>query len=113
MARFTLRVNKELRSKVTEKGLKDNETPNYLPYLDWEGQKDPVMIPDQDDYGVSTHDPYLHSQVFLPQEGETNKLAKVKFRKRDSHGNLIGRAAANPVQDTREYVVEFEDGSEG
>jgi hypothetical protein len=54
----------------------------------------------------------LHSQVYLPHEGET-KIAKVKSQKRDSDGNLIGHAAANPIQDTREYVVEFEDGSEG
>ncbi len=114
MARFTLHVNKALRSKVTIKGLKDEETPNYLPYSDWDGQqKDPVTIPDgDDDYDVSTYDPYLDSQVYLPHEGET-KLEKVKSWKRDSDSNLIGRAAANPIQDTREYVVGFEDGSEG
>ncbi len=69
-------------------------------------------IPDRDDYDVSTYNPYLHSQVYLPHEGET-KLAKVKSRKRDSDGgNLIGRAAANPIQDTQEYVlVEIEGGT--
>ena len=113
MAKFTVLVNKALPSLGnTAKGPMNEETPEYLPYSDWDGQKDPVTIPDRDDYDISTYDPYLHSQVYLPHEGEP-KLAKVKFRKRDSEGNLIGRAAANPIQDTREYVVEFEDGSEG
>jgi hypothetical protein len=111
MTKFTVLVNKALRSQVTVKGPTNQETPEYLPYSDWDGQEDPVMIPDRDDYDISTYDPYLHSQVYLPHEGES-KLAKVKFRKRDSEGNLIGRAAANPIQDTQEYVVEFEDGSE-
>jgi hypothetical protein len=31
MAKFTLHVNKALRSKVTVKGLKDEETPDFLP----------------------------------------------------------------------------------
>jgi hypothetical protein len=100
IARFTLLVNKALRSKVTVKGPKNEETPNSLPYSNWDGQKDPVTIPDGDEYDVSTYDPYLHSQVYLSHEGEA-KLAKVKFRKRDSDGNLIGRAAANPIQDTQ------------
>ncbi len=113
MARFTLQVNKALSPAVTVKGLKEEEkTPEYLPYSDWDGQEELVTIPDRDDYDVSTYDPYLHSQVYLPHEGET-KLVKVKSQKRDSDGNLISLAAANPMQDTREYVVEFEDGSEG
>ena len=29
-----------------------------------------------------------------------------------SDGNPIGRADANPILDTREYIVEFEDGDE-
>ena len=111
MAKFTVLVNKALPSLgKTAKGPMNEETPEYLPYSDWDGQKDPVTIPDRDDYDISTYDPYLHSQVYLPHEGET-KLAQVKSQKRDSDGNLIGRAAANPIQDTQEYVVEFEDGS--
>jgi hypothetical protein len=46
MARFTLQVNKALHPAVTVKGLKDDKTPDYLPYSDWDGQEEPVMIPD-------------------------------------------------------------------
>ena len=31
-------------------------------------------------------------------------------RKRDHKGNVIGRSNANPILDTREYEVKFEDG---
>ena len=31
-------------------------------------------------------------------------------RKRDHEGNVIGRSNANPILDTREYKVNFEDG---
>ncbi len=37
---------------------------------------------------------------------------RVTSRKRDADGNLIGRADANPILDTREYIVEFEDSNE-
>ena len=37
---------------------------------------------------------------------------RVKSRKRDADGNLTGRADANPILDTREYIVEFDDGDE-
>ena len=113
MEKYTEQVTKALAAKAEgHNKLVFPETPDYEPYSDWDNGKEPVTIPDRDDYDISTYDPYMHSQVILPHEGEP-KLAKVKFRKRDSEGNLIGRAAANPVQDTREYVVEFEDGSEG
>ncbi len=36
----------------------------------------------------------------------------VKSCKRDADGNPIGRADANPILNTREYIMEFEDGNE-
>jgi hypothetical protein len=33
-------------------------------------------------------------------------------RKRDRDGNLTGKAATNPIMDTRLYVVQFPDGRE-
>ena len=45
----------------------------------------------------------------IPRGGEVLK-AQVTARKRDANGNPIGRANSNPILDTREYEVEFEDG---
>ena len=59
-----------------------------------------------------TFDPYLHMEVGLPR-GEDNQLhyAKVKRRAIDTDGRPTGLASKNPLTDTREYEVEFLDGS--
>ena len=45
----------------------------------------------------------------LPRGGTLAK-GRVTERKRDHKGNVIGRSNANPILDTREYEVKFEDG---
>jgi hypothetical protein len=54
---------------------------------------------------------YLRAEVSLPIDGKI-LTGKVVQRKRDSDGNLIGKAARNPILDTRSYVVSFPDGRE-
>ena len=39
-------------------------------------------------------------------------MGRVTKRLRDADGNPIGRANENPILDTREYVVEFDDGTQ-
>ena len=39
-------------------------------------------------------------------------LGKVVKRARNDAGDPMGRANDNPILDTREYVVEFDDGTE-
>ena len=45
----------------------------------------------------------------LPRGGNLAR-GRVTERKRDHEGNVIGRSNANPILDTREYEVKFEDG---
>ena len=45
----------------------------------------------------------------LPR-GDTLARGPVTERKRDHEGNVIGRSNANPILDTLEYEVKFEDG---
>ena len=45
----------------------------------------------------------------LPRGG-TLARGRVTKRKRDHEGNVIERSNANPILDTREYEVKFEDG---
>ena len=42
--------------------------------------------------------------------GGTLARVRVTELKRDHEGNIIGRSNANPIIDTREYEVKFEDG---
>jgi hypothetical protein len=67
-------------------------------------------MPELDEYTPETFDGYLTASVLLPRGGEVLK-AQVVARKRDANGNPIGKANSNPILDTREYVVEFEDGA--
>ena len=48
-------------------------------------------------------------ELMLPRGG-TLARGRVTERKRDHEGNVIGRSNANPILDTREYEVKFEDG---
>ena len=52
----------------------------------------------------------LQMELALPRDGDGPELARVKRRKKDSEGNLIGTANENPILDTRVFEVEFIDG---
>jgi hypothetical protein len=56
-----------------------------------------------------TGDTFLGAEILLPRGGVMTK-ARVTSRKRDMDGNLKGTANNNPILDTREYVVTFDDG---
>jgi hypothetical protein len=71
----------------------------------------PIKVEDRDEIDQNALDMYLHAEVSLPIAGEI-LTGKVVQRKRDSDGNLIGKAARNPILDTRSYVVSFPDGGE-
>jgi len=83
-------------------------TPEFLTYDD-----DHDLDPDHGDLEVTPEigDNYLSAEISIPWGGSMVKV-RVKSRKRDADGNPIGRADANPILDTREYIVEFEDGNE-
>jgi hypothetical protein len=50
--------------------------------------------------------------MLLPKPGTEDQdvIGTVICRKRDIHGNPIGRATSNPILDTRIYQVELPDG---
>jgi len=66
--------------------------------------------PEQDEYTPDSFDEYLTSQVLLPV-GDDMVRGQVIRRRRDHNGRPIGIHHTNPMMDTREYEVEFPDGS--
>jgi hypothetical protein len=68
-------------------------------------------VAERDEIDQEAIDLYLNAEVTLPIDGEL-LTGKVVRRKRDADGNLIGKAAANPILDTRLYVVSFPDDRE-
>ena len=55
-------------------------------------------------------DGMIGAEVILARGGEQNQIARVKERKRDSHGTLIGTKHDNPTLDSCLYTVEYNDG---
>ena len=78
--------------------------------FEWDPE-DPLSVkPDSDGYTPESLDEYMTAEVMLPRGGDLAR-AKVIGRKRDADGKPIGLRNANPILDTREYEVEFLDGS--
>jgi hypothetical protein len=68
--------------------------------------------PEADDYTPESYDEYLQAQVILPGGGESRR-GQVIRQKRDHKGWPVGIRNTNPILDTREYEVQFPDGSSG
>ena len=65
---------------------------------------------DADEYTPAELDEYLTAEVLLPYGGEKVR-AIVKHRVVDNQGLPVGLRNNNPILDTRQYEVEFPDGS--
>lgn len=73
-------------------------------------EPDARAVPEQDDFTPEAYDEYLAATIALPHGGEPSK-ATVISRRHGADGNPIGRRNNNPLLDTREYEVQFADGS--
>ena len=89
--------------------LPEDDTPEYERYEDDQDQGTQTI--ERDDFDKDAIDMYLKAEVTLPIGGEMLS-GTVLSRKRDVDGNLVGKANANPILDTRMYVVAFPDGRE-
>ena len=69
------------------------------------------QMPDREDQKFEHFDQYLNAEVLIAR-GDRMTTGKVKSRKRANDGSLRGTGDANPILDTRSYMVEFPDGSE-
>ena len=64
------------------------------------------------DVESTASDKFLGVYVTLPgNDGESKVLARVKDRKRDHDGDLIGKTHSNPILNTAVYNVETPDGN--
>ena len=86
-----------------------NETLAFDLYEDEE--QEAQRAPDRDDLDDTDFDQYLQAEVTLPK-GSLMQTGTVKRRKLDHVGHKVGKSNKNAILDTREYVVEFSDGTE-
>jgi hypothetical protein len=90
-------------------------TPSYEVYDDDEETKQALLpeidklVGSSDEYDPEGYNGYITAEVLLPKGGEF-RIGTVKKRKADENGTPIGRSHDNPILDTREYQVEFDDG---
>ena len=88
---------------------KDYLTPTYEYYDNDHQDAAPDTPPEQLTPTPEIGDNYLNMELKLPCGG-TLARGLVTERKRDHKGNVIGRSNANPIFDTQEYEVKFENG---
>ena len=69
-----------------------------------------ATMPEADDYTPEAFDENLTAEVLLPQGSKVLRV-RVIGRKCDADGKEIRARTSNPILDTREYEVEFQDGS--
>jgi len=67
-------------------------------------------VPEADEWTPEQFDEYLTAEVLIGH-GDEQKRGVVKKRVRDDEGNPLGTRNKNPILDTREYEVQFADGT--
>ena len=82
----------------------DDELDQFTPY------EPEAEMPEADDFDDESFDEYLSARIILPK-GDKYEKATVVRRKRDIHGNPMGKSDTNPKMDTRMYEVQFSDGT--
>ena len=70
-----------------------------------EGSPDEILLTSE------SGDNYVNVEIILPR-GYEMAMGRVTKRARESNGNPLGTEDTNPIIDTRQYIVNFDDGYE-
>jgi hypothetical protein len=73
-------------------------------------QKPPERA-EEDAIESDAYDKFIGAEMTVDFGTDGRKRATVKERVRDFDGNLVGRSNANPLLDTSEYLIEYDDGT--
>ena len=115
-------INSKIGDKKTDQEVMDEVGDDHFARIDLFGEGDDFDYGDDpveeqlrrseaDDYTPEAFDKYLTAEIVTDRGGEILR-GTVTSRKRDRDGVPTGKANANPLLDTREYLVCFEDGTE-
>jgi hypothetical protein len=106
---FNETITHHLRPNATEQDFPAEDlTPDYDFYDNYH-----CLDPDHGDLEVTPEmgDNCLNAEISVPQGGTLAK-GRVTSRKRDKDSNPIGLANTNPILNTHEYTLTFNDGDE-
>ena len=103
---FTQELDRRLGKACTEKDFAAEDLTPDLPLFDHDTNP---SLDDDLEPTPEAGDNYLTARVMIPR-GSSLARESVIGRKRDANDNLVGHANANPILDTRTYLVRFDDG---
>ena len=106
-ANFVLPMKEGLHHQHDTWALDDEDDENMLQYM---RPEDRANTEDDAETDVPAIDELINADIKMNIGGEPLR-GRVKRRKTDEAGHMIGRWNDNPRLNTREYEVEFEDGS--
>jgi hypothetical protein len=86
----------------------NDDMPEFETYED-DTMTEPIVTPETDEYDLDTYHKLISARALLPR-GNGKSPARVIKRKLDEGRKLIGTAHVNPLLDTRQYKVLFDDG---
>ena len=105
--------NGKIKEKMDDSKFRDDSPAQGLTLddeLDLNDEPEGEAKLEQDDYTEESYDAYLGAELLIPS-GDHFIVGRVTKRKRDNDGNPIGQRNNIPILDTREYEVQFGDGS--
>jgi hypothetical protein len=109
---FDLAITESLGKAATSDDFPpDGLTPEYESYYDDDINVGSADTDPDDTVTPDTGDHFINANVQIARGGVLHNACVVR-RQRDHLGNPTGRANANPILDTRSYIVQFEDGDE-
>jgi hypothetical protein len=97
-----------MRQPLIDHSPNDITTPDDVDYDDMITEDKP----ERDDLPDDLTDKYIGTELILGVGLGNERRGRVTKRAKGLYGEEIGRAHTNPLFDTREYVVEFTDGTE-
>ena len=71
----------------------------------------PEERPEQDDMDDNAYDKYIGAEVMMDVPGKGSRRATVKRRVKNDDGKSPGTHHRNPLMYTREYDIEYDDGT--
>ena len=104
--------DRDIEERLSDHDFVIHETNDFYiqPDVDYDSMTTPAPM-EADDMNDEIMDKYLNAELIFDVGTGTERKGRVVKRAKGTSGEPIGRAHANPLFDTREYVVEFTDGS--
>ena len=105
---FDISLKKILGDLITDDDLPHSITRTHQPFENVDGKVESLVIEADD---IQDYDRYIQSQIIIPIKVEYLMKAKVIGRVHDDTDKPKGTYNPNPMIDTREYEVMFDDGT--